>query len=42
MAGMIQKLENQHGAVMEQAQNLFQERLNSMIQDLQSRHTQEI
>ena len=42
MAGMIQELENQHGAVMEQTQNLFQEKLNGMIQELQSRHTREI
>lgn len=42
MAGMIQELENQHGAVMGRTQNLFQERLNSMIQELQSRHIQEI
>ena len=42
MAGMIQELENQHGAVMEQTQNLFQEKLNGVIQELQSRHTREI
>ena len=42
MAGMIQELENQHGAVMEQTQILFQERLNSMIQELQSKHTRDI